>query len=182
MRKTFAALGAVALAVTMSLSLAGPAAAKGGGTSGPPKDTKCGKQSQKGILFAFTQFLSAPTAAQKVKYVDNGAALTTVIDQSNTAAQQLGLEKAGQVTSPVGLTIKCTGKSAATFSTDLQFKDTTTGTTAPPLGLKIAGDALLKSKTWLISSTTVCDLTQMESAQYGTACYQAAGLPVPPAS
>jgi hypothetical protein len=183
MRKSLAVLAAVGLVATMAVAFAGPAGAKGTPKpSKPAKESKCTKNSKKGITYSLTQFFTAPTAAGKVAYVVNGAALQQVVDQSNTAAQQLGLTKAGQNTIPVGVAVQCTGKTAANFTFDLQFQDATTGTTVAPLGLKVSGDAVIKKGGWLISAATVCDLTQMESAQFGTACYNAAGLPVPPAA
>ena len=184
MRKSLAVLAAVGLVATMAVAFAGPAGAKGspgGGNKPPPKEKKCSaKTSSKGITFAFTQFLVAPAAADKVKYVDNGAVLAQVVQQSAAAAAALGLTKPTQDTIPVSVKVQCTGKTAANFTFDLQFKDKTTGTTAAPLGLHQAGDAILKGGTWFISASTVCDLTELEAAQYGTACFQAAGLPVPP--
>jgi hypothetical protein len=182
MRKTFAVLAVVGLAATMSVALAAPASAKGGPPKPPPKESKCSKSSQKGILFSWKQFLVAPTAAGKTAYIDQGSLLTSIVDQSNAAALKLGLLKPGQNTIPFGLMSTCTGKASATFVFDLQFQDVATATTAPPLGLHISGRAVLKKGHWLIAGSTVCDLTQLESAQFGGQCYQAIGLPVPPAS
>ncbi|HEV3451846.1 MAG TPA: hypothetical protein VG869_11655 [Acidimicrobiia bacterium] len=187
MRKTCAVLAAVGLVATLMAALAGPAGAKGSPGGQPPKESKCSSKSQKGIVYSMTQFLTQPTAAGKTAYVQGGSALTTVIDQTFTAAKTAGLVKDTQDDIPAGIAPKCTGKTTASFTYDLQYKDKATGTTQAPLGLHNAGGAVLVKGHWLITAQTVCDLTALlgmaiPNSPYGNQCYQAAGLPVPPPS
>jgi hypothetical protein len=179
MRKSIAAFAAVALGATMTVV----AAAGTAGASAASKETKCSSSSAKGIKKSWNQFLGAPTAAQKVKYVDQGAKIQDSVDKSNAAALAAGLTKPTQTNVSTSVTVTCNGKTKANFTFDLQFKDKTTGTTTPPLGLHQSGDAILKNGTWYISGSTVCDLSALSTDPASKAavqeCYQALGLQVP---
>jgi hypothetical protein len=194
MKKTLAVLTSVGLAAMMAVTLAGPAGAKGGPTTTapgggkpPPKETKCSSSSSKGVIYAMTGFLTGANGTAKVAYVQNGAPLASVIDATFTAASAAGLTKPTQDDIPATVTVKCTGKTTASFTYDLQYRDKTTGTTQAPLGLHNAGGAVLVKGHWLVTSQTVCDLTSLlgmalPNSPYGAQCYSAAGLPTPPPS
>jgi hypothetical protein len=184
MKKSLAVLASVAMAATMAVALAGPAGAAG---SKPSKETKCTKSSTKGITASMTGFLTGNGGTAKVAFVQNGTPLATVIDQTFAAAASAGLVKSTQNDIPATVTVKCTGKTTASFTYDLQYQDKATGTTQAPLGLHNAGGAVLVKGHWLITPQTVCDLTSLlgmalPGSPYGAQCYQAAGLPTPPSS
>jgi hypothetical protein len=189
MKKTLAVLASVGLVATMAVTFAGPAGAKGSpsGPKPPPKESKCSSSSTKGITYAMTQFLIGNGGAGKAAWVQNGAPLASVLDATFTAAAQAGLVKATQNTVPASIQSRCTGKTTASFTYDLQYQDKATGTTQAPLGLHNAGSAVLVKGRWLVTAQTVCDLTSLlgmalPNSPYGAQCYAAAGLPVPPSS
>ena len=193
MKKTLAVLTSVGLAATMAVSLAGPAGAKGGPTTTapggkpPPSEKKCSSSSTKGVVYSMTGFLTGSNGTAKVAFVQNGAPLASVIDATFAAASTAGLTKPTQDDIPATVTVKCTGKTTASFTYDLQYRDKATGTTQAPLGLHNAGGAVLVKGHWLITPLTVCDLTSLlgmalPNSPYGAQCYQAAGLPAPPSS
>jgi hypothetical protein len=187
MRKSLAGLAAVGLVATMAVAFAGPAGAKGTTpttTKPPPKESKCSSSSVKGIAYSMNGFLTAKGGTAKVVYINNGSNLASLMDQTFAAAAQAGLIKPGVDSVPTAVQSKCTGKTAATFTYDLQMKDETTGTTGAPLGLHNAGGAVLVKGHWKITPQTVCDLTNLigmtlPGATFGTQCYQMSGLPVP---
>jgi hypothetical protein len=194
MKKTLEVLTSVGLAVMMAVSLAGPAGAKGGPTTTapgggkpPPSEKACSKSSTKGVVYAMNGFLTGSNGTAKVAFVQNGAPLASVLDATFQAASTAGLTKPTQDTVPATVTVKCTGKTAASFTYDLQYRDKTTGTTQAPLGLHNAGSAVLVKGHWLVTPQTVCDLTSLlgmaiPNSPYGAQCFSAAGLPVPPSS
>ncbi len=194
MKKTLAVLASMGLAAAMAVTLAGPAGAKGGptttapgGAKPPPKESKCSSKSTKGVVYAMTGFLEGANGTAKVAFVQNGTPLASVIDATFLAASQAGLTKPTQNDIPASVQVKCTGKTTASFTYDLQYQDKATGTTQAPLGLHNAGGAVLVKGHWLITAQTVCDLTSLlgmalPNSPYGAQCYQAAGLPVPPSS
>jgi hypothetical protein len=185
MRKSLAVLATIGLVATMAVTFAGPAAAKGGPKPGtpkpPPKETKCSSSSAKGITYSFLQFLT-PGTPNALGYVQNGQPLGTVYNAAFGAAKTAGLLKYNTI--PISVVAKCTGKTTAMFTYDLQMKDATTGTTSAPLGIHNAGGAVLVKGHWQITPQTVCDLINLigmalPGVPYGAQCYQAAGLPVP---
>jgi hypothetical protein len=183
MKKPLAVVAAAGLAATMAVTFAGPAGAKGG-PKPPPKESSCSSKSIKGITYSMTGFLGATGGAAKVAYIQNGTPLASVIDQTFAAAATAGLVKPTQNDLPASIAVKCSGKTTAKFTYDLQYQDKATGTTQAPLGLHNAGGAVLVKGHWLITAQTVCDLTSLlgmalPGSTYGNQCYQAAGLPVP---
>ena len=189
MRKSLTVLAAVGLAASMAVAFAGPAGAKGSSPSGsskpPPKESKCSSKSVKGIRYAMDGFLLANGGTAKVVYVQNGSSLASIIDQTFAAATKAGLIKPNQASVTYGLVTKCSGKTTATFTYDLTYKDTVTSTTqGMGLGIHNSGGATLVKGHWQVTPLTVCDLTNLlgmalPGQTYGTQCYQAAGLPVP---
>ena len=186
MRKSLAVLAAVGLVATMAVAFAGPAAAKGGPKppKPPPKESKCSTKSQAGVQYAMDGFLTGANGAAKVAFVQNGSGLATLLDQTFNAASAAGLTKPTQDTVSLALKSRCTGKTTASFTYGLQYKDKATGTTTgQPLANQSGGAVLVKGH-WLITELTVCDLTNLlgmalPGVPYGMECYQAAGLPVP---
>ncbi len=188
MRKSLAVLAAVGLVATMAVAFAGPAAAKNSpkpsGPKPPPKESKCSSSSAKGIQYAFLQFLTNGTPTGSLAYVKGGAPLANVYQASFQAAASAGLLKPTVNTIPVSVMARCTGKTTANFTYDLQMQDKVTSTTGAPLGLHNAGGAVLVKGHWQITTQTVCDLINLigmtiPGATYGAQCYTAAGLPVP---
>jgi hypothetical protein len=187
MKKSVAVLAVAVLAGTVGTALAGPAGAKPGGSTTSttvPKVTKCvSKTAVQGITQAMNAFLSGNQAIA-MKYIDQGdkiGASYALSQQLDTAA---GLTSATKLTLPVNIKVTCKG-TKANFSYDLYMKDTTTGTTTPPLGLNQGGDALIKKGVWYVSALTVCDLENAAGAVAATAtsqCYGAIGAQVPPPS
>jgi hypothetical protein len=187
MKKSVAVLAVAVLAGTMSAALAGPAGAKSSPTTTTtvPKVTKCSsKTAVAGLTRAMNSFLSGNPAIA-MKYIDQGdkiGASYQLSEQLDTAA---GLTSATKMTLPINIKVTCTGATKANFQYDLYMKDTTTGTTTPPLGINQSGDALIKKGVWYVSALTVCDLEAAAgsvAAQATNACYMAIGAPVPPAS
>jgi hypothetical protein len=188
MRKSLAVLAAVGLVATMAVAFAGPAGAKNSpkpsGPKPPPKESKCSSKSTKGIEYAMNGFLTGVGGAGKTAFVQNGSAITTIVDQTFAAATQAGLVKPTQDTVTLALTSQCTGKTTASFKFGLQYKDKTTGTTTGTPLVQQSGTAVIVKGHWLITPVTVCDITNLlgmaiPGATYGNQCYQAAGLPVP---
>jgi hypothetical protein len=189
MKKSVAVLAVAVLAGTMSAALAGPAGAKGGGgsttTTTAPKVTKCvTKTATQGITQAMNSFLSGNPAIA-MKYIDQGAKIGASYQLSEQLDTAAGLTSATKLTLPINVKVTCKGSTKANFQYDLYMKDTTTGTTTPPLGLNQGGDALIKKGVWYVSALTVCDLEAAAgsaAAQATNQCYMAIGQPVPPAS
>lgn len=116
------------------------------------------------ITAALDNFLTATTATEKLTTVDNGAAITDVIQQSIDA-----LAGANPAVQSFGVKITFDGDDKATFTFDLAAQAApTTG-----LGLSQAGDAVLVDGTWLISGETVCDLTALGDPTLGEQCLNA---------
>jgi len=193
MRKPLSVLAVIALTGTMTVALAGTAGAKGGGgsttttTPKPVKVTKCQtKTATQGITTAMTAFLTSGNATGAMKYIDQGSKIAASYSQSQAADTAAGLTSPTKPSYPTGIKVQCTSKTAANFTFDLYVKDLTTGTTTAPLGLSENGNALIKKGTWYVSASTVCDLAAASPAPGAqaavAACYQAIGLPVPPAS
>jgi hypothetical protein len=181
MRKRLAVLLTVVLGATFFV-----ATATGASASVASKETKCNaKKSAKGIEKSFNTFFLGKTGVDKVKNVDltkeEAVGVAAAIQKSSDAAAAGGQTQTGRDTLSTSIVVTCQGKTKASFSYDLYFKDTTTGTTTPPLGLSFLGDAALKKGVWKISGATVCDLTAQNPASpdAGADCYKAIGLDVP---
>ena len=200
MRKPLSVLAVIALTGTMTVALAGTAGAKGGGgstTTTTPKVAKVTtcqvKTAQQGITQAMTAFLTGGSPAVSMKYIDQGSKIGQSYQESKDADTAAGLTSPSKPTYPTGVKAQCVGKTKANFTYDLYIKDLTTGTTTAPLGLNESGNALIKKGVWYVSASTVCDLTDAgissappaQLAQVtaaATACYQAIGQTLPPAS
>jgi hypothetical protein len=183
MRKRLAVLLTVVLGATFFVATATGASAS---VADQKKETKCNaKKSAKGIQKSFNTFFLGETGEDKVKNVDltkeEAVGVAAAIQKSSDAAAAGGQTQTGRDTLSTSIVVTCQGKTGASFTYDLLFKDQTTGTTTPPLGLSFIGDAVLKKGVWKISGATVCDLTAQNPASpdAGADCYKAIGLDVP---
>ena len=140
----------------MSVGLmAGPASAA-------KKITSCQKDKNvnANIQAAFVPFFLGATSADRVKTVADGTKITALLDESTAAAQAAGQSSSSTATYPVAIQATCDSKTTATFTYDLALGLPKPVTNPPStgVGLKFAGDALLKKGKWLISAGTICDL------------------------
>lgn len=183
MRKpAVAAVAAVMLGAPMATVLTAVEARATTVTKATPNRAACNaKTARKGIAAVFNQFLAAPTAAEKVKFVDQGPKVEAAVGKSAQVALTSGRQKLQDVA--VKLEVTCTAKTKATFAFDLQLKQTATGATTPPLGLRQPGEAVLRKGAWYITALTVCGLAALNPDEADrpavTECYRALGREVP---
>lgn len=173
----------VVASVAGALLVASPASAKK-----TKKVTKCDSRASELIQTAFIQYFVAPTAAEKVKYVEDGKKIVAATDASITANAEAGLTPADVYSVPVDLKATCDGKKAATFTYDIARipKTPTPPSTVPAgttgFGLSLTGDAVLDTKKgqWLVTAATICDLMNGSPApkakEAAADCYRAVGL------
>jgi hypothetical protein len=183
-KQAVAAVVAVALGAPMALVLTATGVRAGAVTKATPTVATCNpKTAANGIAAAFNQFLAAPTASEKLRFVDQGAKVEAAVDKSNQVTLTSGRSSPPLQDVAVNLKVTCTARSKATFAFDLQLRQSTTGATTPPLGLRQPGAAVLKKGTWFVTALTVCDFAALSpepAKQPAVAeCYQALGRPVP---
>jgi hypothetical protein len=183
-KQALAAVAAVALGAPMAVVLTATGVRATAVTTSIPTVATCNpKTAAKGIAAAFNQFLAAPTAAEKVKFVDQGTKVEAAVGTNNQVTLTSGRSNPPLQDVAVNLEVTCTAKTKATFAFDLQLKQSTTGATTPPLGLRQPGEAVLKKRTWYVTALTVCDFAALSPDPANQAavaeCYQALGRPVP---
>jgi hypothetical protein len=183
-KQALAAVAALMLGAPMAVVLGAAVARASAAAKATPNGAVCNpKTAPKGIAAAFNQFLAAPSAAEKVKLVDQGHKVEDAVGKSTQVALTSGRETSALQDVAVNLEVTCTAKTKATFAFDLQLRQAATGVTTPPLGLRQPGAAVLRKGTWYVTALTVCGFEALnpdETNQPAVAeCYQALGHEVP---
>jgi len=183
-KQAVAAVAVVTLGAPMAVVLSAAGVRAAAVTKATPTGATCNpKTAARGIAAAFNQFLAAPTAPEKVKFVDQGTKVEAAVGTSSQVTLTSGRSSPPLQDVAVNLEVTCTAKTKATFAFDLQLKQSTTGATTPPLGLRQPGEAVLKKGTWYVTALTVCDFAALSpdpgNQPAVAACYQALGRPVP---
>jgi hypothetical protein len=183
-KQAVAAVAAVTLGAPMTVALTPTGVGATAATRAAPAVTTCEpKTAAKGIAAAFNQFLAAPTAPEKLRFVDQGTRVEAAVAKSNQVTLTSDSASPALEDVAVNVAVTCTAKTKATFAFDLQLKQSTTGATTPPLGLRQPGTAVLKKGTWYVTALTVCDFAALSPDPANqpaiTECYQALGRPVP---
>ncbi len=183
-KQALAAVAAVTLGAPLAVVLTAAGVRASAVSKATPNVATCNpKTAARGIAAVFNEFLAAPTAAEKVKFVDQGTKVEGAVGKSNLATLTAGRSGPPLQDVAVNLEVTCTAKTKATFAFDLQLKQTTTGATPPPLGLRQPGQAVLKKGTWYVTALTVCDFAALSPDPANrpavAECYQALGRVVP---
>jgi hypothetical protein len=183
-KQAVAAVAVVTLGAPMAVVLSAAGVRAVAVTKATPTGATCSpKSAARGIAAAFNQFLAAPTAPEKVKFVDQGTKVEAAVSQSSQVTLTSGRSSPPLQDVAVNLEVTCTAKTKATFAFDLQLRQSTTGATTPPLGLRQPGEAVLKKGIWYVTALTVCDFAALSPDPANqpavAACYQALGRPVP---
>ena len=155
--------------------IAGPASAA-------KKITDCKKDKAlaANIQKAFNQYLTADTAADKMKYVEDGTKIIPISEEGSRVAAANGQTSSTTTTAATDIQPTCDGKKAATFSYDLAIGLPKPLTVVPStgIGLDFAGDAVLTKKgVWFITGATICDLIGQnpQTPGLGQKCLDAIG-------
>jgi hypothetical protein len=187
--QVLAALAAVSLGVSTAVLVPAGAARADRIDRSAPNEAVCRpKTARRGIAAAFNQFLAASSAADQIRFVDQGAKIQAAVDRSDQLTLASGRDQSGREQPPLqevaaNVTVTCTAKTTATFTYDLQIKRPSTGVTTPPLGLHQPGAAVLRRGTWYVGALTACAFLALNPDPANqapvAACYQALGQPPP---